>query len=274
MKKYAGWDATRLLAGLMLLLLAGVGNPAYATEPLRIAVAANFAAPLKALLPQFEQQTGIPVVITVASTGTLFAQLQQHAPFDVFLAADTARPQRLAGEQRIIPGSRATYAVGQLVWVSRQLPAGISTTNPDLQALLVKQLSNSSQRLAIANPTLAPYGQAARQVLTRLGLWETMQPRLVRATNVLQAYRYLQTGLVDSALVAASLVLDSPHATIPLPASWYRPVRQQLIIPKQAPQPTRARQFSCWLLSAAVQQQLPKWGYQPGAASGACAADG
>ncbi|MBT8052124.1 MAG: molybdate ABC transporter substrate-binding protein [Gammaproteobacteria bacterium] len=190
-----------LLAALLFAFLL----PAWATRgEVRIAVAANFAPTLRALAEDFSAQTGHRVKISSGSSGKHYAQIRNGAGFDVFLAADSARPARLEAEGIGIAGSCFTYAIGRLVlWV----PGQTRIDRPEDYLT-----SARFRRLAIANPRLAPYGLAAQQALETWQLWGRLQERLVRGENVAQAYQFVATGNAQSGLVALSQLLRGDRA--------------------------------------------------------------
>ena len=238
-----------LITGLFLL------SSVVQAEPLNIAVAANFAQPLKNIAASYETQTGDAVVITKASSGTLYAQLTHGAAIDVFLSADAARPERLIDDQRVAASDVYTYAIGRLGYIQR------GSAEPDVDSLKAFALSPTT-RLAIANPALAPYGQAAKQALTSLVLWQRVSGSLVYGNNVLQTYQFFTSGNLDHALVAWSLVKDESDAVL-LPANLHQPIVQKLAITANDENKVRAQAFVDFLLSDEVQQQLPQWGYEP-----------
>ena len=155
-----------LRPALVLLCIAPLGSAQ--AEVLQVAVAANFAAPARQLATQFAQATGHSAQIVSGATGALYAQITQGAPFDVLMAADTSTPERLEREGWAVPGTRRIYARGELVLWSAQHIEGES---------LAQVLSSpATHKVAIASPKLAPYGAAAQQALTRLGLWQPCSP--------------------------------------------------------------------------------------------------
>ncbi|NDV90670.1 molybdate ABC transporter substrate-binding protein [Alteromonas sp. 345S023] len=262
----------------------GVSANVSAKEKLRVAVAANFAAPLKAIAEEFTHSTDVDVVITVSSSGTLFAQIMHGAAFDVFLSADTARVKALIEAGRVSTSDVEPYAVGQLAFVSRSAPITVKellSRNNDV-------LSLNSYKLAIANPKLAPYGEAAKEVLEGHARWNNMRQHIVMGKNVLQTYQFYRTGNVDSAFVAYSLVKDEPNVDIVSPR-LYSPIVQSLAIliapataqdthfsqdthfaedthkklDSQARQRQLAEYFVNYLLSKKVQQKIEGWGYKP-----------
>ena len=240
-----------LMAGLLCLFLA---HPAGAEE-VRVAMASNFAAAMKALKPAFERQSSHRLVISSGATGRLHAQIVHGAPFDVFLAADAARPRRLEAEGRIVPGSRFTYALGRLVLYSRRAKLAGRRLRQALSA-------PAPARLAMANPRLAPYGRAARQALSRLGLWEGLKGRIVLGENVAQAFHFVQSGAADVGLVALSQVRALPGgergAFLPVPEALHAPIRQQAVLLQGRP---GAKAFLAFLRSRAARAIIRAAGY-------------
>ena len=192
-------------------------------------MAANFAGCLAGIASAFEDSTGHTVVISSGSTGAHYAQIRQGAPFDIFFAADAERPERLEAEGFTVPGSRATYALGRLVLWARFLQPG---GEPDLATALEHP---DLKHLAIADPDLAPYGRAARQVLDAL---DYENERLVFGRNVAQTWQFVASGNAQAGFVARSQVPPGGPpvgAVIPVPADLYDPIRQQVVILKGAP---------------------------------------
>jgi molybdate transport system substrate-binding protein len=212
---------------LVALLLAA---PAAADE-IRCAVAANFAGCLQEIATAFEDETGHTVVISSGSTGSHFAQIRQGAPFDLFFAADAERPRRLEQEGLAVPGSRATYATGRLVlWIRSEIPDGAA----DLATALDQP---GLEILAVADPRLAPYGRAARQVLDRVA--PSRKGRLVTGRNVAQAWQFVASGNAQAGLVARSQIpaAGPPSGSIlTVPAGLHDPIEQQMVLLSGAPE--------------------------------------
>lgn len=199
--------------------------PAAAAE-VAVAVAANFAAPMQRLAPLFEQQTGHKVVASYGSTGKFFAQIDNGAPFEVFLAADDETPARLERAGAAVAGTRFTYAVGRLVLWSRQV--GVVDGNAEVLR------GDSIDRLAIADPGLSPYGAAAVQTLKSLGLFQRLRPRFVTGENISQAYQFVATGNAPLGFVALSQVqvdgrIGEGSAWV-VPAALHEPIRQDAVM--------------------------------------------
>lgn len=228
-------------------------------ESLTIAVASNFRVPAEQIIAKFEQQTGHEVRISSASTGKLYAQIKSGAPFDLLLAADSDRPRRLEEAGIGIRGTRRTYAIGGLVlWSTDPANAGVDCRD------LLGDLG--ARRMAIANPRTAPYGIAARQFLTNVGLWERVSPRLVYGENIAQALHFVATGNASLGLIAASQLHDSrlPEATCvwPVPAARHAAIEQQAIqLGRSADQPA-ADAFLSFLRGVAAREIIMRYGYE------------
>lgn len=241
---------------LTLVALLGWAAPVQA-EDVHVAVAANFLATAQELARLFEVQTGDRVLLSSGSTGKLYAQIRQGAPYQVFLAADSERPRLLEQQRFAVPGSRFTYATGILVLWSRDASRPIK----DAQALRNGRIA----RLAIANPVTAPYGRAAQQVLTRLGLWQSWEARVVRGENVGQTLQYAATGNVDAAFVALSqsrqLSDRQPGTTWIVPASLYDPIKQQAVLVRGAQHSEAAQRFVRFLRAPDTRAFIEQSGY-------------
>jgi molybdate transport system substrate-binding protein len=212
----------RLVYALIVAWVLAVA-PARAAE-VQVAVAANFTAPMQKLAPLFEQQTGHKVVASFGSTGKLAAQVQNGAPFEVFLAADDETPAKLERNGAAVSGSRFTYAIGRLVLWSRQV--GLVDGKGEVLR------GDAFDRLAIADPRLAPYGAAAAQTLRALGLYERLQARLITGESITQAHQFVATGNAQLGFVALSQV--QVDARIAEGSAWVVPDRLHEPIVQQA----------------------------------------
>ena len=223
-------------------------------DTIHAAVASNFQRTMKALAPIFEARTGHRLVISHGATGRLYAQIMNGAPHEVFLAADTERPARLEKNGRAIPGTRFTYAVGRLM---------LCGSTPALRTRGLEVLKEGAfNRLAMANPRLAPYGRAAREVLDHFGLSETLRVRIVRGENIGQTFHFVRSGAADLGLVALSQVLaltekERPACT-PVPETLHSPILQQAVLLKDAP---AARAFLAFLRSPEARKIIQDHGY-------------
>ena len=181
---------------LFLLLALTLTLPAHAGEA-RIAVASNFNTAIHALKPKFEDATDHTLTVSTGSTGKLYAQIRNGAPFDVFLAADSRRPRKLAEAGALARNGRFTYAEGRIaLW----------SPDPDRVQGPSTLAAGDFRHLAIANPETAPYGLAAKQTLTDLGHWSEFQDRLVRGENIGQAHQYVASGTPGLGFVALSQI--------------------------------------------------------------------
>ena len=244
-----------LIGGVLLAFFLLHVSDALAKE-LRIAVASNFLLPLKELSRKFKESTGHKVVVISGSTGKLYAQIKQGAPFDILLAADSIRPELLEKEGIGVPGSRFTYAVGRLVLWSKDSKLPLKN---DLQVLNHKNF----RYLAIANPKTAPYGKAAEQVLRKKGFWEQIQNRLVRGENISQTFQFVMTGNADIGLIALSQLRKNQGLGFSwiVPQEWHDPIQQQGILLKRAKTNKAARQFLNFIKSNRIQKQIQSYGY-------------
>lgn len=226
---------------LLAAILAALPHAA-ASAPLRIAVASNFATQLKSAVTAYQTQSNDrgEISISAGSTGKLFAQIKQGAPFDLFFAADRLRPARLFNEGFTV-GPSQTYATGRLVlWHPKRRSS----------SALMSQL-DATRRLAMANPELAPYGRAAQQTLTHLN-WEAKPNTMIAtAENVGQTYAMVMTGNADAGFVALSQVLEKqvPNATFTtIPENAHDPIRQDVVLLDAGSQPTRAAAFLAFFM--------------------------
>jgi len=216
--------ANRLHAGVLALVL--LSTAAAQAAEIKVAVSANFAAPLRKIGVDFEKESGHRIVASVGSTGMFYAQIKAGAPFDALLAADDETPARLEKEGAGVAGSRFTYAIGKLVLWSRT-PGFVDDRG---EVLRTKAFSH----LALADPRLAPYGAASLQVLKALGLLETLQPRFVTAANNTQAYQFVASGNAELGFLALSQVYQDGRITEGsgwiVPQEFYSPLRQDAVL--------------------------------------------
>lgn len=246
-------NARRLFV-VLLLILPGL---AMAAEQLTIAVASNFQSTARQLATEFTEQFGVPVRISAGSTGKLYGQIVNGAPFDVFLAADTARPALLEESGRVLPGSRVTYAIGTLLLWSRD--PSISDCRRALQEL-------GDHKLAIANPDTAPYGRAAREFLRAEGLWDALKPSLVIGENISQALQFAVNGGARLGLVASAQARDTgameSTCSWPVPAGSHAPILQQAVVLRRTHNEKLALQFHEFLRGAHARNIIAASGYR------------
>ncbi len=246
------------MARLVGLILAGMTFIAPASaEKATIAVAANFQNAAETLAANFEQQSGHELTIAAGSTGKLYAQIVNGAPFDVFLSADQERPRLLEERGIAVQGACFTYAIGRLaLW-----------SPPPVQAVAPETLAGGKfKRLAIANPALAPYGAAAKDVLLSLGLWEMLQPKIVMGENVSHSFTYVATGAAELGFVALPQILALPAASRGAywapPADLHAPLRQDAALLTRAAQNAAAIAFVDYLKSPQARATIEGYGYE------------
>lgn len=221
-------------------------------------MAANFSAPIKRIAEEFEKSTGHKVVISVGATGKFYSQITNGAPFDMLLSADVETPARLEKKGFAVPGTSFTYATGMLVLWSA------NPTLVDYKAAVL--MRNGFNRLAIAEPKLAPYGRAAMQVLTRLGMLNLLQRKLVTGGSVGQTFSMVSTGNADLGFVAMSQVfednqLKSGSAWV-VPANLYSPLRQDAVLLARGKSNQAALQLLTFLKSGQAQAIMNSFGYE------------
>ena len=214
--------------GILLVksLLAVIGLPSAYADEVNVAVAANFTAPMNVIAADFEKDTGHKARLAFGSSGRFYAQIRNGAPFQLFLSADDETPAKLAQEGLADSVSRFTYAIGSLVLWSAK-PGFVDTAGDVLK-------SGRFTKLAIANPKTAPYGRAAIETLTKLGLLATVEPKFVQGENIAQTFQFAQTGNADLGFVALSQVMKDGKVTEGsawvVPAQMHEPIRQDAIL--------------------------------------------
>ena len=246
----------RLCRWLAVFALAA-GGVAFADE-VRVAVAANFTAPMREIGANFERESGHRAALSFGATGMFYAQIGNGAPFDVFLSADDETPARLEKAGIAIAGTRFTYAIGRLaLWSTRE---GYVDEKGEV-------LRNAPfQHLAIANPRTAPYGRAALQALTRLGEVERAKARFVQGENITQTYQFVATGNAELGFVALSQVvkddkLASGSAWV-VPSNLHDPIRQDAVLLAPGARNPAARALLEYLKSEKAKALIRSYGYE------------
>lgn len=224
-----------------------------------MAVAANFTAPMKRVAADFEKATGHRATLSFGATGKLYAQITNGAPFDVFLAADDDTPAKLEKEGSAVSGSRFTYAIGKLVLWSAQ-PGVI-----DAQGDVLKK--NTFSKLAIAAPKLAPYGAAAIETMTKLGVMTALEPKLVTGESIGQAFGFVSTGNAELGFIALSQVFDggklkSGSAWV-VPENLHTPIRQDAVLLTRGKDNKAAQALMAFLKTDQAKAVIRSFGYQP-----------
>jgi molybdate transport system substrate-binding protein len=226
----------------------------------RIAAASDLNAALGDVITGFTASRNIDVSVSFGSSGTFYAQLVNHAPFDLFLSADVAYPRQLAAKGLTVPDSEFAYANGRIVlWT----PAAstIDVEDAGLQALTSDRIAH----IAIANPEHAPYGRAAVAALTRAGVYDRVRSKLVFGENVAQAMQFASTGAADVGIVALSLAMapasKGSGRWFEIPATDYPPIEQGGVILQWASDVAAARAFRSYLTSEVGRAILKQYGF-------------
>ena len=242
-----------VIASLCLMLPLSV----WAAE-VRVAVAANFAGPMKDIAAVFESQTGHKPVLTPGASGKFYAQITNGAPFDVFLSADDETPQKLEKVGKAVPGSRFTYAIGRLILWS---PKDNWVT--DGVDLLKKE---DFRFLAIANPRVAPYGIAAVQTMQKIGVLSQLEPKVVQGENISQTHQFVTSGNADLGFVALSQVwqngkLKSGSGWL-VPETYHDALRQDAVLLEVGKQSEAAKALLNFLKSDKAREIMTAYGYK------------
>lgn len=246
-----------LLAIPALAACLGLCRPAQASE-VQVAVAANFMLPMKKIAAAFERDTGYKTALAFGSTGKFYAQIKQGAPFHVLLAADAHIPARLSQEGLAVAGSSFTYGFGRLVLWSKR-PELVDAQG----AVLVR---GNFAKLALADPSLAPYGAAALEALGKLGLLEQLRPKFVFGDSLGQAYLFVATENAMLGFVALSQVLQdglmAPGSAWLVPSQLHGPIRQDAVLLAGARQHPGARALMSYLQGEPARQIIRSAGYE------------
>jgi len=234
-------------------------SPAQAATA-RAAVASNFIATAGRLAKRFSTDTGHTIALTSGATGQLHAQVLQGAPFDILLAADQTRPADLVTRGLVAKGGTFTYARGALVLAERPAEAGGPTANLSLADRL-QRLAAQPKALAIANPQTAPYGRAARDILSRLNITPTAP--LVQGINIAQTFQFVAQGLVPAGLIAKAQADQLPPTwrTTAIPGDWHGPINQDAALLARAQDNPAAVAFMTFLRGPRAAEMIAADGY-------------
>ncbi len=243
----------KMLAVLVCLVL--VGSPARLwADEIVVAAASNFLATMNALAPRFSAESGHAITVTSGSTAKLYQQIVHGAPFDVLMSADQAHVDRLVKEGRAVVTSRVTYARGRLV-----LWAGGKPLLGTPQALLIDP---RWQRIAIANPAVAPYGVAAMQVLTALSIESRVTPRLVYGESIAQAHVMVATGGAQLGVLSLSQVFSAdPGTWVAIDDSLYSPIFQDAVLLNRAAHNEAGLSFMTFVQGPKAREIIQSFGY-------------
>lgn len=240
------------------LLLVALTHGAVSAAEAQVAVAANFAEPIKAIAAVLQKTTGHTLKISTGASGAFYTQIRNGAPFDVFLSADNERPELLEKDGLAQPGTRFTYATGKLVLWS------VDAQRVDAKGEVLK--SSTLGKVAYANPKTAPYGAAAVQVMERLGLTPSLTPKLVQGETIGQTYSFVKTGNADVGFVALSQVLEGGRlkegSVWMIPQAHYDPIRQDAVVLRKGATNEAAQALVKLLQSHNIKDLIRSYGYE------------
>lgn len=246
----------KFLASLLFSATA-VLSTAHAGE-VGVAVAANFTAPMTKIAAAFEQDTGHKAVLSFGATGKFYAQIKNGAPFQILLAADQETPAKLEQEGQTIAGSRFTYATGRVVLWSKQ--PGLVDDKGDVLK------KGNFEKLAIADPKLAPYGAAGVEVMEKLGVRATLQPKIVQGENIATAFQFVSTGNAALGFVALSQIMVdgkiSEGSAWIVPTTLHSPIRQDAVALSNSKDNSAAAALLTYLKGDKAKTIIKSFGYE------------
>jgi molybdate transport system substrate-binding protein len=229
-----------------------------AAEEVRVAVATNFLGTLNEIITNFQTDTGHTILVSSGSSGKLYAQIKNGAPFDVLFSADGERPQLLEAEGLAVKGSRFVYSVGRLTLWSPES----NVIQGEAQHVLA---DGHFDHLAIANPKIAPYGRAAEQTLKKLGLWEFLKDRIVQGENIGQAFQFVFSKNAQLGFVALSQVLDpkinGSGSRWDVPITFHDPLEQEAVLLVTGQNHAGARAFLDFVKGDKSRAIIERFGY-------------
>ena len=248
----------KVVKGLVALVFSSLWLDSANADEIHAAVAANFTSAMKKVVSQFEADTPHTVKVSYGSSGKIFAQIKNGAPFQVFLSADQVKPEALEKDGYTVPDSRFTYAIGALaLW---------SATPGLVDEHYTALKTGAFNKLAMANPKVAPYGAAAIDVLSALNLTESTKAKWVQGENIAQTYQFVATGNADLGFVALSQIADKGHvaegSTLIIPGNLYRPIRQDAVLLKRAEGHSAAKALMNYLRSEEARAIIHSYGYK------------
>ena len=226
-------------------------------KPVQVAVAANFSKTMQTLVTEFEKDYDYQIALSFGSSGKFYAQIKQGAPYELFFSADQVKPNALQQDGLVVAGSRFTYAIGRLaVWSAR----------PDFAYNIEKKLKQGAfNKLAIANPNLAPYGAATLQVLNHLGLIDGTKAKWVRGENIAQTYQFIHSGNADLGFVSLSQLLGrdivQQGSYWLVPEIMHQPIKQDVVLLLSAAQSLGAKAFLDFIQTKKAQTIIAEYGY-------------
>ena len=245
------------LSALLAFVMCGVAVPA---QTISVAAAADLAAVLSLLTANYQKQTGREVKVSFGASGTLTSQIQNGAPFDIFLSADEAYPQQLVQAGLADSRSQYRYARGTLIlWAPTT--SNLDVENRGAQALLDPAVS----KVAMANPHYAPYGRAAEAALKHLGLYEKIFSKLVIGENIAQTAQFVESGNAQAGFLALSTAMSpamrGKGKYWVVPAEAYPPLDQAVVVLSRSKEKPAAQQFIQYLQKPESIQLLKSYGF-------------
>lgn len=247
----------QVISGVLCVLLGMVAQMVSAGE-VNAAVAANFTEPMRLIVAEFQKETGNTVKLSFGSSGKLYSQTKEGAPFDVFVSADMKHPDLLQEEGLAVKGTSFIYALGKLVLWSAQ-PGYV-----DDKGEVLRKVNYS--KLAYADPRLAPYGKAARETLDELGLWNGVQAKMVTGESIAQTYQFIESGNAELGFVSLSLITKdgtvSKGSYWVVPSHMYSPIRQSAVLLSVAKDNVAAQAFLAFLKSEKAVMIIRRFGYE------------
>ncbi len=243
----------------ILLLLASLLPGTAAAQRITIAAASDLQFALPEITAQFQKETGYTVRLTFGSSGNFFSQIQNGAPFDLFLSADLAYPKKLEAAGLAEPGTLYRYAAGRIVlWVPKESPI-------DTDRGLLVLTEAGIHRIAIANPQHAPYGRAAVAALRHAGIYECVRGKLVLGENISQAAQFVESANADIGILALSLAqapaLKTKGRYFEIPESFHPPIEQGVILLKSSHEKKAAQQFLDFLRKPEIVKLMRSYGF-------------
>lgn len=231
-------------------------------KPVHVAVAANFSKTMQSLVTEFEKTSDYQIALSFGSSGKFYAQIKHGAPYELFFSADQAKPDALQKDGLVVAASRFTYAIGRLaVWSPR----------PDFANKIDTKLKEGAfNKLAIANPKVAPYGLAALQVLKHLGLIDMTQSKWVRGENVAQTYQFVSSGNADLGFIALSQLVGkkllgkndiTEDAYWLVPETMHNAIKQDVVLLKSGAKSQGAKAFLDFMHTNKAQDIIARYGY-------------
>jgi molybdate transport system substrate-binding protein len=249
-------DRRRFVGALLCATASAASACTFKRTELRVAAASSLATALDALRAVAERRVELPVVMVYGATGLLARQIEQGAPFDVFASADRETPTRLERAGKLVAASTRVFARGRLVlWV----PPERDNVVHGLSDVVDRRVD----RIAIANPDVAPFGRAAREALQQAGLWDIVHARVVQADNVQQAYQFAASGNADVAFTSASVVSSGRGRAVPIAAGLYAPIDEAAGVVAGSRLGTQARAYIDLLLGPEGRAALEAHGFDP-----------